>query len=339
MLEFLFPKGSLGIEITTHYIRFVQLKERGGLMSLSNFGRVSIPSGVFEDSVLVKPDILVSLVQTIIKESGEQKIRLTLPGESQNFFYLEIPKTHQKELYSEIVFNLKERIYFNEGRDEIVDIRTLGETEDSLSLRVVSAEIKWLETFKPLFKALKNYSYHIERANVAGLFGYSLDDSSGSHLHIQFGDDTSSLSIVENNKVVMYQEIPFSSYRFLLECQKKLTQPSGLASTYLSTLGIQGADVASFASEVLSPLTIVIDHAITDYAQKTGKHIHQVFLGGAFGGYKGVAEEISKRVRLPVLCAFPWYPLRGNFDESVYHMKKNESLEYLVALGLARDNG
>ncbi len=335
MFSYLFPKGSLGIEITTKYVRFVEITKRNNLFRIENFGRIRIPSDTFSEGVLEKKEYLVSILTKILEESRQKNIHIVLPGELQQFFYLIIPKVDTSTIVSEIIFGLKENVLFHEGRDEIIDWHLLGKEEGAMTVRAVSAPALWFRDFKPVLSVLKKATVRIERANQAAIIASHKPDIPEPFLHIQFGDDFTSLSIVEHGKVVVYQELPLSTHRFLLEVQKKLTQPSLVASGYLSHLGILGADVFDFSQGVIKSLSVPVDHALLEYGRNTGNHVRAITLGGVFGSYKGVADLLSKHLRTPTVPAYPWKTFDPRFDESIFDMKKSETLEYLVALGLA----
>ncbi len=338
MLSYLFPKGSLGIEITTKYIRFVHLVKKGDRLHLENFGRLAIPQDVFLDGVLKKSEDLKMMLKKILSEAREKQIRITIPGDSQRFFFLRLPQGNTESLVSDIVFHLKEHVLFHEGKDELIDVRILETNSDSVSVRAVSAPLSWFRSFKPVLSAFSRYNLHVEGQNQSSVFAsYKKDESKSPELHVQFGDDVSSFSVVEHGKIVSYQEFPFSTHRFLLEVQKRLTKPSQVASSYLAHLGILGADVREFSEDSIKPVAFLLDHAISEYGRETGKTIQEVTLGGTFGGAKGVADIFSKHLRLAVREAYPWKTFDSRFDDSIFTMKRSETLEYLAALGLALD--
>lgn len=338
MLSYLFPKGSLGIEITTKYIRFVHLVKKGERFHLENFGRLAISQDVFLDGVLKKHEDLKMTLKRILRESQEKQIRITIPGDSQRFFFLKLPQGNTESLVDDIVFHLKEHVLFHEGKDELIDVRILDTNPDFVSVRAVSAPLAWFRNFKPVLSVFSRSNIHIEGQNQSAIFAsQKKDESKNPRLHVQFGDDASSFSVVQDEKIVSYQEFPFSTHRFLLEVQKRLTKPSSVASSYLAHLGILGADVRDFSEDVIKPIASLLDHAILEYGRETGKTIQEVTLGGTFGGYKGVSHLFSKHLRISVHEAYPWKTFDPRFDDSIFTMKKNETLEYLSALGLALD--
>lgn len=331
----LFSKNiGLGIEISTKYIRFVEVQERNRIRSVLRFGRVKIPTSVFEDK---KYEELAEILQPILKNSQAKNIRVVLPDESIRFFTLLIPKVSQKEILEHIVLGLKENVSYHEGKDALLDYNILTEENGVWTVRTATISKESQEMFKPVLGLLQKYNFHIERANQAALVGAGGDTEMPS-IHVQFGDDFCSVSGVFGSSVQMYQEIPFSTYRFLTEIQKRLTQPSHTASTYLSTIGVYGADTVSFVSETLKPFEVVLDHAIASFGKKTNTKIEKITLGGMFAGYKGVDQMIGKMVRVPTFAAYPWHPLQTNFDDTIYEIKKHETLEYLVALGLSLES-
>jgi len=334
MFGFLSKKRGLGIEITEKYIRFCEIEKNGDFLSLRRFGRLSIPVGVFSGTNIENPHMLSELVQSILNDSKSKVVRIVLPGESQKFFNLLVPKSSSGEIIEHVIHGLKENVSFNEGQDEVVDIHILAKEDKVLSVRAATATREFKHNYTPVLHIFERYDAHIERANQAALVAFAGEDS-GSSIHVQFGDMFTSISIISGSRVVEYQEIPFSTYRFLLEVQKKLTKPSHTTSNYLTTLGVYGADVRDFAEQAIAPLGIVIDHAISNFSQKQNSTIGKITLGGAFAGYKGVSDMLSRYVRAEVSPAYPWHPFDPRFDETIYQMKKSETLEYLVTLGLA----
>lgn len=327
-------KRGLGIEITEKYIRFCEIEKTGDFLSLRRFGRLGIPVGVFSDMGLQNPHRLAELVQDIVNDSKSKTVRIVLPGESQKFFNLLVPKSSSKEIIEHVIHGLKENVSFNEGVDDVIDIHILAKEEGTLSIRAVTASKQFKQEYIPTLQVFEKYDTHIERANQAALVAFAGDIEKAS-LHIQFGDVFSSVSVIFAGRVVEYQEIPFSTYRFLSEIQKKLTKPSHTSSNYLSTLGMYGADVRDFAESTIKPLGVVIDHVMTSFGQREGTSIEKITLGGTFAGYKGVSQMLSRHVRAEVSPAHPWHPFDPRFDETIYQMKKSETLEYLVTLGLA----
>lgn len=333
MFGFLSKKRGLGIEVTEHYIRFVELEKTGDFLSLRRFGRLGIPTDTFSDQGLEKPEVLTSLLREILDDSQVKIVRLVLPSDSQKFFSLLIPKSSSREIIEHVVHGLKENVSYQEGKDSIADIHVLA-TEDGISnVRAVTTSQDFKKRFTPIFSLFEKYETHLERANQAALVGYN-GDVEKPMLHVQFGDDFTSISIIDEGKVIDYQEIPFATYRFLREVQGKMTKPSHTASNYLSTLGVYGASVREFSEGAIKPLGVVIDHVLVQYGKQTGKTIKKITLGGAFAGFRGVPQMVSKYSRVEAVPAFPWQPFDGRFDETAYNMKKSETLEYLVSLGL-----
>lgn len=335
MFSYLFPKGGLGIEITTKYIRFVHLVKKGDLFHLKDFGRISIPQDVFVDGILEKQEVLKSSLKKILRETGEKQVRLIIPAESQKFFLLDLSKKSNHSLVEDIIFKLKENVSFQFGKDEIADIKILERNNSHITVRAVTLSSSEYKNFISMFKIFRKDSFHLERGSHTTITASLKQDTKMPRLHVQFGDDFSSYSIISKGKIVAYQEFPFSTYRFLLEVQKRLTKPSDIASSYLSQLGVLGADVRTFSEDVIKPIGFILDHAITDFGRDTGEAIQEVTIGGAFGGYKGVSEIIEKYLRINVKIAYPWKMFDSRFDDSIFEMKKQETLEYLPALGLA----
>lgn len=338
MFSYLFPKGSLGIEITTKYVRFVHLSKRGDKFRLENFGRIMLQTDIFFEGVLKKPEELYRVLKNILRESHEKQIRISIPGDSQRFFSLKLPQGNTESLVDDIIFHLKEHVLFHEGKDALADVRIINTDEDSVFVRTVVVPLAWFQSFKKVLSVFSKSNLHIEGSNQASvLASYKKEESKGSRLHVQFGDDTSSFSVIEHGKIVSYQEFPFSTHRFLLEVQKRLTKPSEVASSYLSHLGILGADVREFSENSIAPIAFLLDHAILEYGRETGNTIQEVTLGGTFGGYRGVSQIFTKHLRISVHEAYPWKTFDYRFDDSIFAMKKHETLEYLTALGLSLD--
>lgn len=331
MFNWFAKKSGLGIEITTKYIRFVEITENKNLLTLARFGRVKIPISVFEES---RSDELVSLVQPILDASRTRRVRLVLPDESIRFFSVLVPHVSSKELKEQVVLGLKENLSYHEYDDEILDMHVIAKENGVLTVRVAVIAKKSQAMFAPLLASMKKYDVHIERASQAALVGSS-GDTERPRVHIQFGDDFCSISGVFDGAVRMYQEIPFSTYRFLAEVQKRLTQPSHTASSYLSHLGIYGADVTDFSQQAFKAFGVVLDHALSDFGLRFNVRIETITLGGMCAGYRGVDQMIGSMARVPVTLSYPWHPLDSRFDDSIYSMKKQETLEYLAALGLA----
>lgn len=329
----LFAKNiGLGIEISTKYVRYSEVLQEKGVQTLVRFGRVKISQT--NDSEYPDYEEIANIIKPILKDSQAKKVRVVLPEDTISFFNLLIPKVSSKELKEHIVLGLKENVSFHEGVDELLDYQILVEEDGVYTVRAVTASKKFKETAHPLLSVLARFDTHLERANQAALVATSGDIQKPS-LHIQFGDDVCTISGVFAGAVQMYQEIPFSTYRFLTEIQKRLTQPAHTASNYLSTIGVYGADTVSFAEEALRPFSVVLDHAITSFGKKINERVEFVTLGGMFAGYKGVDQMVGKMVRVPVSLAYPWKPTVSKFDDSIFRIKKHETLEYLTSLGLA----
>jgi len=337
MFSHLFSKGSLGIEITTKYIRFVHLIKKDELMHVKDFGRIVVPQNIFSDGVLKDTDGMKILLKKILKKSNAEETRLTIPVLSQRFFLITLPGYDPKTLSDDIIFHLKEHVLFHHEKDELVEMRVVSKGSHSTTVRVVVVLREEYANFKMALKVFQGTNFHFERGNQAAVLASLQEHTKMPRLHVQFGDDSSSYSVIDNGKVVVYQEFPFSTHHFLLEAEKRITKPGVTAGQYLSQLGIFGADVREFSEDSIKPIAFVLDHAIVEYGRETGKKIQEVSLGGVFGGYKGVSMLFSKQLRLPVVEAYPWKTFDPRFDESIFEMKKSETLEYLSALGLALD--
>ncbi len=335
MFSYLFSKRSLGIEITTKCVRFVYLVQKGNLLHVKNFGTIPFSQGVFLEGDLQNPHEVTHILKNILKNNPSSCVRVGLPGDSQRFFTLSLANYNSKTLIEEIIFRLKEHVVFYQEKDEIVDIRTIQKKKDSIQLRVVVASREWCIKFKQILDIFKGTKVHIERTNQAAILASFQEKQKAPRMHVQFGDDYGSYSVVHNGRVVLYQEFPFSTHTFLYDVQKMLTTPSDTASQYLSHLGVYGADVRDYSTRVLQSIAVLLDHAILEYGKNNQESLKKITLGGVFAGYPGVSNVLSQNLRMEVVPAYPWKTFDPRFDESIFEMTKQETLEYLVCLGLS----
>ena len=120
---------AVGIDISDHSIRFIELIPGSKGFSVGAFGSRNLPAGIVEKGAIVKRADLVTILKKLRREYGFRFVRASLPEEKGYLFVAEVPPVSYREARGLIQFKLEENVPLK-PTEAVYDIDVVCRSED-----------------------------------------------------------------------------------------------------------------------------------------------------------------------------------------------------------------
>src|SRR5690606_24855894 len=101
---------SIGVNISDHAIKFIELIPLRNRFTVGVFDTVSIPKGVVQNGEIKDPKVLSLELAKLQKSHGFEFTRLSVPEEKAYIFETTIPPTEDKNVYSVLEFHVSDHV-------------------------------------------------------------------------------------------------------------------------------------------------------------------------------------------------------------------------------------
>lgn len=361
---------AFGIDISDLSLKFVKLKKKGGVLNLSSFGETEIAAGIVEGGEVKNEEKLAKFIREAILKSKGEKLRTkhvvaSLPEEKAFLQVIQLPIMEKGELNSAVQFEAEnyvplplEEVYLDfqivpplAGKLDHVDVLLVAQPK-----KIVEGYIESLRGAGLTPMALEIESQAIARALIRN------EVSPFPFLMVDIGTTKTSLIVFSGRSIRFTTSIQISSKNFTEVVSKNLklnpTESEKIKTRY--GIGIEDGRkdpirggnlremamsqmifealtpvLASLANQIKKYLNYYQTHASHEHLKLTEKGIAKIFLCGGGANLKGLADFLSKELKIMVELGNPWVNILPRPLKEVPGLPYQMSLKYTTALGLA----
>lgn len=343
----LFPQ-SFGLDLSDLSLKALWLEREGKEEVVTGYGSIPLPIGSVVDGDIVKEDIVINAVQTILKQTKPNPIRTkkvmcSLP-ETKAFLRIiglpEMPEAEVKEAIKwEIEANLPltlEQVYY----DYQVLTKKLIPEKGKMSVLVVAVSRGMVDQFTAVLEKAGLEVAGFETESIAQARSL-LDeqDENKTRLIVDIGDRRTSFLVAIGNTPCFTSSVPLSSQMITDAISKEMKISFDEAEAMKIKYGLGSLAMKSplfkAAQPVLENIAAEVERSINFYLTnlRYSTTIDTVVLCGGGSNMKGLLPYLTKRLNLPIEFGNPW--VNVSFGRSLPPIDRGHSVQYSTAIGLA----
>lgn len=338
---------AVGVDMSDHSVRLVELKEKGGKRTLSRFGQWGIPDGVLSYGSIKNKEKLEGILRELAQKEKLSFIRASLPEERAYLFKVDVPVLSAEETHDNIAFQLEENVPIK-AADAIFDYVFLppeGGIVGSTREAVVSVFPRQVaEEYFSLYQnaGLIPLSFEME-ANAIARAVIPKNDL-GCYMIVDFGQQRTGLSVIDRGVVQFTSTVDVGGNILTnaIERQFGVSTEEAEQIKREETFVGHGAHREFFASLMnsISALSDEINkhyvywHTHPDKKGRKPARIQKIILSGGDANLSGLPEHLSLTLKTKVERANVWVNVLS-LDEQIPQIPFSASLSYATAIGLA----
>lgn len=332
----------IGLDFGNHTVKAVEIKAPASKNpKLVGFGSKETPFGVLNSESEIHVDRLSSAVKAVIKEAGikNKNVIAAIPESVVSTRITTFKGVKEKELNQAVYWDAKQSlpVPIEEMHLSWMPLAVKKEDEEYLILRVAATR-KTIRTYtKVIEKAgLNPLALETEGIAIARMVGHTgYKDTS---LVLDFGSQTTDMSVVKDNKLLFSQSISTGSDALTRAIMNEFSLEYNQAEQYKRKYGIVPDQLEGKIYKSLEPLMKVIIGEVVRgtefYKSKTGFAAPKtVFLVGDGSLLPGLVSYLTKELDMDVSRTNPWQNIQ--MKEKDKELLSNGASAYAVAVGLA----
>lgn len=342
---------SVGLDISDHSMKFVELAGTPGNMRVVRFGTKAIPEGVIVGGTIARREALVDTLAALRDEYKLRFVRASLPEEPAYIFTTQVPNVKHEEVRSLLQFKLEENVPISPA-EAVIDFDALphGMAGGEVPVTVSVFPEKLAQDFTDLLKGARLMPLSLEIEAQAITRAVVPSDYEESCIVVDIGRTRSGVSIVSNGLVRFTTTVDVGGDMLGETIHKELADLSPEAIVRLKNdegLHYQGNEAVAtafknFARALRNEIERYYIYWHTHLKEKESKYlehptISRVFLSGGNANVAGLEDFLSRELFLTVERANVWVNV-APFDTNVPPVSFEESLGYASAIGLALHN-
>jgi type IV pilus assembly protein PilM len=341
--------AGIGIDISEESIKYIELTEGKGGVTISHFGKIAIPAGIIAESTIKESDKLISILKKFRRELGFEFAHISLPEEHAYVFQTDVPEDSTPEQIQTIIeFQMKENVPISPAEAvfdyEMPKVLPAPQGMKKISVAVYPSRVvaDYLNVLQGA--GIKPLSLEIEGEASAR----SLTPKGGTEtvIIVDIGKTKAGISIVGGGTVLFTATLDIGGDDLTEAIQKD----SGISFEEAETLKRERGFLKgkqSVSGALLSAMSVLRDEILrhSEYwrehpmhtdgdKSKKGASIDYITLCGGNANILGIAEYMSASLKMPVGRGNVWTNISFASDY-VPQISEKESLEFATAIGLA----
>ncbi len=341
--------SAVGIDISDHAIRFLELAPNRGTFKLGRFGEQSLPDGVISFGDIKDPGTLKTALIGLRREHGLSFVRASLPEEKAFLFKQEIPTDlSEEEIRENIAFQLEEHAPLK-PEDAEFDYCQIESPfiKDSPSAREILVSVfpkATVESYLDAYKSAGLMPLSFEMEGTALARSLVPRGDFGTYMIVDIGRFRTGIAVVSKGAVHFTSTVEVGGEAITEAIGRHLSIPRDEAEK----LKVGGAfsrngqyrEIFPILLESLAQLTEQINkhyiywHNHPDKKDSTPPLIEKVIVCGGDANLEGFAENLSLSMRTRVVVGNVWVNAFST-EEYIPPLPYSSSLSYAVAIGLS----
>ncbi|MBU2564386.1 type IV pilus assembly protein PilM [Patescibacteria group bacterium] len=324
----MFPKKSIGLDVSDHTIEVVELQRGGNKMKVLKINRVKIEPGIIEHGRVKNSEKLILILRALFKQARPKsifinKIAFALPKSQTHIKVLEVKSTTEKDLISVVEEEAIKVIPLNK-EDLVFSYKLLNKTKESVEVLLVAASkkiiLEWQDVFNKLGVNIDFFDIEV-LASFRGL----TELPEKPFCIVDIGAFSTNISIFNSFGLRYSYSINIAGNSFNKELMNSLGINKEHAEGQKIKFGLSDKNNPVFPVliNVLENISNEIKNSIKFFEEKTNKRVKNIILIGGSSKLKEIDKYFSSSLGLNVILG-----------KSVLY-KSNLASEYIGAIGVA----
>lgn len=335
--------SAIGVDVSDTTIKYVAFTDAQHGKTLAVSGEREVPLGVITSGEIKDVDALSHVLAELRREHGLSFVRASLPEEKGYLFQLPIVGLEDEDaVRSAVEFQLEDHVPIA-PQDAIFSyecIKNAGAC-DAVSVSVYPRKIvaDYAEAFHRA--GLTPLSFEMEARAIARALVKKEDE--GTYLIIDFGKTRAGVAVVHGTTVCFSSTLDVEGraitdaivkhFNITREEAERMKNEGGfIKREYSKKLSDELLDVVSALAEEIKKSYQFWNTLVED--KKEDQKIQKIILSGGNANLVGLAEYLSRKLRVPVERGNVWMNA-FSFNEVIPSIDREHSLAYTTAIGLA----
>jgi len=337
----------VGLDIGTHSIKLIQLKQDRGVWELLNFGIMPLQPAAIMEGVIMDADAVVNAIKNLI---SLEKItaRDAVTSVSGHFVIIKkitLPLMNEEELEKTISWEAEQYIPFD-PEDTRLDFQMLENTrstenEPGLEALLIAAKRDKVEDYNNLILEaglnpviIDVDSFALENCYELN-YGWKAEETIGL---IDIGASMTKMNIIKNGKNILVRDLAVGADLCTKEIQKAFDtsyEDAEVLKLGGRIEGIPREDVVGIMEKSLERIARAVRDILASLRKEKDIEIDRVFLSGGCSLLKGIDRFFTEKIDIPAEVINPFQKIR--VDEEIFDKEYIEKTGPLaaVAVGLA----
>ena len=334
-----------GIEICNKSIRYIEFFNKKGIISIKNFGEVSLASGVVRDGEILNRSILVKTLAEVKKNISSSFVKISIPEEKTYIFDTQIPREAENNIREALEFKIEENVplRLEESSFEYEVVNDDKKSKDmTVNVSVIPKRV--IADYSEILEQAGLYpiSYEMESKMIAGAVVPSGEKK--NYIIINIKDDSTVLIAIIDGIVRLTSSVAVGESMLREKLLKTGLFSDELISgnffesdfpfetTYTKESYSSIINIFSILKDEVDKFNEYITNKFSD-AKGVAKKVDRVILCGKSSTLPGLAKHINQDIKSEVVLANTWANV-FDLKEFAPSMKFHDSLSYVTPIGL-----
>ncbi len=342
---FAIRKPALGIDISDSSLKIMLLKYSGGTLRVAGFKETAFPQGVIVKDEIKDPKILKEIILDSISkpEFGKLDTKLVIASLPESKCFVRTIGTDfpldKENLKEELMYEAEQHIPL--GINEVYTDFNIISSKPSQKILFTAAPKNTVDPMIEILVSagLKPISMEIESFSLARSMLTEKDQKTPC-LIIDIGTNRTGLAIFKENIPLFTSSLETAGKSITEAIQKtknllfsqaeKIKKSIDLTSDTQPETNLAVGDVIkTLANEIKGTINFFNEH----FSEK-GNDL-KILLSGGGAKLKGIDNQLSKILNLPVLIGNPWVNVEKKQVEHIFKSSNEHSAGFATVIGLA----
>jgi type IV pilus assembly protein PilM len=335
-----------GLDIGSSSIKMVELEGKANNLSLVSLGYENLPDDTIVDGQIMELNVVSDVIQNVCTnhQVNANQVVTGVSGHSVILKNIVLPPMSKDELEESIDWHAEEHIPYDLS-DVSLDYQITGSTSNSTNVLIAACKRDRIENIRQAVQLAGKQPVVIDVDTFALQNCYELNyhpDESQVVTLLNIGASTMNVNIVKGTTSLFTRDITLGGNQFTDVLQRSL----GLSFQQAESVKRGSKDAANVEDAQIEPLISNVTEIVAMEIQKTFDFyratsednrtaVQKILISGGGSKLKGLAQDLSKRLELPVEVLDPFRSI--NVDSRKFDSGYLNDImpEMAVAVGLA----
>lgn len=340
-------KGIAGLDVGSSSIKVVELDGKMNNLSLVSLGFENLPDDTIVDGQIMELNTVSEVIQRACDnyQIKSNQVVTGVSGHSVIIKNIVLPPMSREELEESIDWHAEEHIPYDLA-DVNLDYHITAETPDSTQVLIAACKRERVDSLKQAIQLSGRQPIAIDVDTFALQNCYEINyqpDPSQVVTLLNIGASTMNVNIVQGRNSLFTRDITIGGSQFTDILQKNL----GLSFQQAEALkrgvvdasdGVEEKAIEPLMNNVTEMVALEIQKTFDFYRATTDNEslaVRKILISGGGSKLSGLAEELSKRLELPVEVLDPFRQIKVDAKKFDPDYLSEIMPEMAVAVGLA----
>jgi type IV pilus assembly protein PilM len=331
----------VGLDISDHALRFVELKRVGQRFELGHYGSENFAKDIIEEGYIKDRVKFTEVLTSFQKKYNLSFIKASLPEEKSYLFKTEIPMMDESDIRDALQFKIEENVPISLA-DAVYDYRILKIPEPgdkTLKVSVTVVHTKMVGSYLEAFKSAGLTPLELQVESQALAHAAIPYDASETFILISMRENRTVLAIVSQQEVQFTSTLAIGGDTIAASIGKNLNVDAaeiekireGKEVRESNEMFLSLVNAASALRDEVQKLLAYWDNHSQEHGHN--RTIEKIIISGS-DALLGLDDYLSRSLDMKASIADPWVNIL-KVKDYIPPLTLREALDYLPALGLA----